>query len=279
LGTFVVNLDQGRRFTAARARNEGFAALKALSPNVRFVQFVDGDCEVDGGWIETAATFMQGHPDVAVVCGRRRERFPDKSIYNSLCDIEWNTACGETSSCGGDSMVRVDAFERVGGFRPGLMAGEEPEMCARLRERGWKIWRVNAEMTCHDVNILRFGQWWRRVVRSGYGYAEICRLSRRSPFPLYVREAKRAVLWGGLLPAALIGTALIYPFALAAVLVYPLQIIRIAYRRGPGQLDSWSYAFFIVVAKFAEFQGVTTFFWQWLLRQNVHPIEYKNAGN
>ena len=188
LGAYVVHLDSARPFTAARARNEGFAALKKTNPNIQFVQFVDGDCKVDGEWIGVATAFLQRQPDVAVVCGRRRERFPRKSIYNALADIEWDTPCGQTSSCGGDSLVRADAFDSVGGFRPELMAGEEPEFCARLRRVGWKIWRLDAEMTQHDINLTRFGQWWRRIVRSGYGYAEISRLTRHTPFRLYKRD-------------------------------------------------------------------------------------------
>ena len=70
---------------------------------------------------------MVQHSDVAVVCGRRRERHPSASIYNRLCDIEWDTPVGQTSACGGDSLVRAEAFEAVGGFRAQLMAGEEPE--------------------------------------------------------------------------------------------------------------------------------------------------------
>jgi len=76
LGTKVVNLDISRPFSAARARNEGFAALVELNPNVRFVQFVDGDCELVSGWLEAALEFLARRNDVAVVCGRRRERHP-----------------------------------------------------------------------------------------------------------------------------------------------------------------------------------------------------------
>src|SRR6185437_14029394 len=182
LGAYVVHLDPTRPFTAARARNEGVASLNEISPDIKFVQFVDGDCDVDRGWIDTATVFLQSHPDVAVVCGRRRERFPDKSIFIALADIEWNTPCGEAASCGGDSMMRVDAFDTVGGFSPKLIAGEEPELCARLRERAWKIWRLDADMTRHDINLTRFSQWWRRIVRSGYGYAELSRLTSRAQF-------------------------------------------------------------------------------------------------
>src|SRR6516165_251757 len=54
LGASVVELDLSRPFTAARARNEGFERLCQMNPQVRFVQFVDGDCEVVEGWLETA---------------------------------------------------------------------------------------------------------------------------------------------------------------------------------------------------------------------------------
>jgi GT2 family glycosyltransferase len=279
LGAFVVSLDQALPFTAARARNEGFAAFKRLSLDVRFVQFVDGDCEVESGWFETAATFMEEHQDVAIVCGRRRELFPDRSIYNMLCDIEWNTTCGESPSCGGDSMVRAAAFDRVGGFRPELVAGEEPELCARLREIGWKIWRIDAAMTRHDVNLLKLSQWWRRMVRSGYGFAEISRLTCNAPFWIYRRETNRAVFWGGLLPAALIGAALIHHFALAAALIYPAQVIRVAWRRGPGLVNSWSYAGFMLIGKFAEFQGVSKFYWALVSGRASRQIDYKTGGS
>ena len=93
LGVEVLALDMSTPFTAARARNEGFAALQQLLPQMQLVQFVDGDCEVDASWLATAQAFLEQHPAVAVVCGRRRERFPQRSVYNLLCDLEWDTPC------------------------------------------------------------------------------------------------------------------------------------------------------------------------------------------
>src|SRR5581483_941040 len=156
MGASVVKLDLNLPFTAARARNEGFAALKALRPNVRFVQFIDGDCILVDGWLEKALMFLEQRANAAIVCVRRREHEPSPSIYNLLCELEWNTPVGQTLACGGDALVRVAAFEQVGGFRPQLIAGEEPELCVRLREKGWKIWRLDAEMTQHDAAMTRF---------------------------------------------------------------------------------------------------------------------------
>ncbi len=215
-----------RSFSAARARNEGFAALVACRPNVRFVQFVDGDCELVAGWLDTALAFLKQRADVALVCGRRREQHPETSIYNKLCDIEWDTPVGEATVCGGDTMIRTEAFKAVGGFRAQLIAGEEPELCLRLRENGWKIWRLDAEMTRHDAAITRFSQWWVRTVRSGYAYAEVSRLHKHSKFRIFAENVRRAVVWAGIIPMAIFFGMLFHPAAAVGILIYPLQVLR-----------------------------------------------------
>jgi GT2 family glycosyltransferase len=274
-GAAVVDMDLTRPFTAARARNEGFAALKARKPGIRLVQFIDGDCILVKGWFETAVAFLEQRKDVAVVCGRRRERRPTASVYNQLCDLEWDTPIGEASACGGDSLMRVEAFEAASGFRPQLIAGEEPELCVRLRERGWKIWRIDAEMTRHDAAMSRLGQWWNRAVRSGYGCAEVARLHWASPFGIWRRETARAVIWGGLVPVTIALGTLIHPAAIAGVLVYFLQICRIAFAREPTSFQSWAYAIFTTIGKFAAFEGILKLYWRQLHGQSATLIEYK----
>lgn len=276
LGALVVKLNLTQPFTAARARNEGFKALMAAKPDVRFVQFIDGDCELVPTWLDTSLPFIANQKDVAVVCGRRREQFPERSVYNRLCEVEWNTPIGEALACGGDSLMRVDAFQEVGGFRPSLIAGEEPELCARMRKKGWKIWRLDADMTRHDAAMTRFSQWWLRAVRSGYAEAEVSRLHLWSGLAKREKRAvASAVMWGGLIPLVIILGALFYPMAMAGALIYPIQIWRIAARRravGPG---SWTYAIFMMVAKFAQLQGNLKYFWDCWRGQPVAAIEYK----
>ena len=275
LGAFVVPLDTSSPFTASRARNAGFATLKALNPELRFVQFIDGDCEAVEGWLDTALEFLGQRDDVAITCGRRRERYPSASVYNRLCDLEWDTPVGQATACGGDSLMRVEAFESVGGFRAQLIAGEEPELCLRLRERGWKIWRLDADMTRHDAAMMRFRQWWMRTVRGGYALTEVSRLHWRSPFVIWKREFARSIFWGGLIPSLTGASALVYPQALATLLIYPAQICRIAVARGVNSPQSWTYAAFMTLAKFAEFQGILTFYWRGLRGKASELIEYK----
>jgi cellulose synthase/poly-beta-1,6-N-acetylglucosamine synthase-like glycosyltransferase len=276
LGVACVTLDPGVPFTAALARNEGFRHLRLIAPDLAYVQFVDGDCEVAQGWPGHAARFLDAHPEVAAVCGRRRERFPDDSVYNMLCDIEWDTPVGEARACGGDAMMRCDAFEAVGGFRAGLIAGEEPELCVRLRAAGWRIWRLAEEMTLHDAAMQRIGQWWKRTLRGGYAYAQGADLHGAPPERHWVRESRSAWFWALGVPLAALGLAFFsVPAAAAVLLVYPLQVLRLFLRgtRTPRQ-DFWR-ALFLVLGKFPELLGQLKFM---LRRQAGGPprlIEYK----
>ena len=278
IGVSVTRLDLTLPFTAARARNDGFGAIKRLWPYVNYVQFIDGDCELVHGWLEAALAFMKQEQSIAIVCGRRRERHPEQSVYNRLCDLEWDTPVGETTACGGDSLIRVSAFEMVGGYQPQLIAGEEPELCVRLRENGWKIWRLNAEMTRHDAAMIHFSQWWIRAVRSGCGYAQVAWLHRGSQFGIWRKDTRAAIFWGAVVPAVTILGAIVHPAFAGVALVYPLQICRMAFARKPNNIESWISALFIMLAQFAAFRGILRFCWSRWRRRTVGLIEYKQAG-
>jgi GT2 family glycosyltransferase len=281
-GAEVVELAVDRPFTAARARNAGFGRLMELVPTVELVQFVDGDCRVVEGWIATAAAALRARPLVGVVCGRRREAFPNASIYNRLCDMEWDTPVGDARSCGGDAMMRVGAFKAVGGFNPDVIAGEEPELCVRLRAAGWGVVRLDAEMTLHDAAMTRFSQWRRRTVRGGHGYAEGAARHGRPPERHYVRELRSIAFWGGVLPLLALATA--WPSRGTSVILligmYSTQGWRIArdrMARGATPADAHLYGLFTIMGKTPQLLGVLRF---WLNRargRRAAIIEYKDA--
>lgn len=253
-GADVVELDVSTPFTAGRARNEGAERLLAIDPTLDAIQFVDGDCELDRGWLARAPAVLAASDDVAIVCGRRRERFPERSVYNRLCDREWDTPVGDAEACGGDFLVRVDAFRSVGGFTPDLIAGEEPDLCFRLRARGLRILRIDAEMTLHDAAMTEFRQWWLRNVRSGHATAEA--LARRG-----ARGDRRQL--------RLVASNLAWSLPVAIPL-WPVLFARI-YRRVPDA----GYAASIVLGKVPHAQGQLEF-WANRLRGRARGIiEYK----
>jgi GT2 family glycosyltransferase len=268
-GVEVVELDLSLPFTAARARNAGFARLReGGAPD--YVQFMDGDCELQPGWIATARELLDLNPRVAVVCGRRRERFPEATLWNRLTDIEWAAPPGRTDACGGDSMMRAEALAAVGGFRGDFIAGEEPELCYRLRQAGWEIHRLDAEMTLHDAAMTRFSQWWKRTRRAGHTYAEGAALYGRGPERYNVARERRALLWGAGLPVASLFGALISPWALLLLLLWPVQVLRLR-MKGEG----WTRAVFLTLGKVAEAQGALGYRLARLRGGRVALIEYK----
>ncbi|MBR0725046.1 glycosyltransferase family 2 protein [Bradyrhizobium manausense] len=275
-GIDVVELDTRDGFTAARARNAGFRRLMQLAPELQLVQFVDGDCELAAGWLAAAGAFLDQRADAAAVFGRRRERHPERSIYNRICDAEWNVPLGQARACGGDVMMRVAALERVGGYRDDFIAGEEPELCARLRAAGWTIWRIEAEMTRHDAAMTRFGQWWRRNVRSGYAFALGRSAHGAPPERLWVWESRRAWLWGIWLPLACALAVIAFGApGLALLLIYPLQLVR-RIPRQPGALrDRIGFAGLELLGRFAEGLGQLRFAADRLLKGRSQIIEYK----
>lgn len=277
LGVEIVELDLRTPFTAARARNAGFRRLIEVRSDLPYVFFVDGDCEVVHGWLDEACRFLEARPDVAVVWGRRRERYPERSIYNLLCDIEWdNWPVGESKACGGDAVMRVDAVRQVDGYRPDLICGEEPELCIRLRQAGWYIWHLGIGMTLHDAALYHFGQWWKRVLRGGYGYAQGSELHGDPPERHWVRESRSVWLWGLGIPLATIALSLALGWhGLWLLALYPLQVIRFALRGKRSARENWLRAGALVVGKFPEMLGQVKYQLDKVRRVQSGLIEYK----
>jgi GT2 family glycosyltransferase len=264
-------------FTAARARNFGFNFLIKNQPELHYVQFIDGDCELADGWMAQGLEFLNMNEQFAVVCGRRRERFPTASIYNLLCDLEWDTPVGETKSCGGDALMRIDAFQTVNGFNESLIAGEEPELCLRLRQADWKIYRLDVEMTLHDAAISQFWQWWKRSQRAGHAFAEGAYLHGMSPERHWLKETVSIIFWGGVLPFVLLILSFVNSWFLLGWIVYPLQILKITLKNtklNSTRLSSF-YAFFVILAKFPQMMGILTYGISHISKNKQKIIEYK----
>jgi GT2 family glycosyltransferase len=275
-GVATLDLDMSIPFTAARARNAGIAMLRQNWPGLAYVQFVDGDCELAPGWLSAATAFLEERTDVAMVCGRLRERNSSGSVYNLLCDIEWDAPPGESRACGGNAMARIAALSTTGGYREALIAGEEPELCLRLRTLGWKVWRLPDEMAWHDAAMTRFGQWWRRAMRGGYAFAEGAYMHGDSPERHGVAESRRIWLWAAVLPAfVLVTVQLTGPWGLVPLALYPLQVARLARRGRRSASENLAWALFNVLGKFPQLIGQLRFHSSRLAAGEARLIEYK----
>jgi len=285
-GFAVVELTMPPPFTAARARNTGLAHLLASDPDLEFVQMVDGDCEVQPRWIESALGVLRDDPDLALVFGRRRERYPEASIYNALCDEEWNVPIGEATGCGGDVLFRVAALCQVGFYNAAMIAGEDSELSMRLRKRGWRLRRIDAEMTLHDAAITSFRQWWNRTRRAGHAYGEMASLHPDAREPNWPQAVRNILIWGGALPllliiAILLSIALDKRWWMVAVFVFlpwPLNVVRLVRRerkKGLSARLAWGSGILLMLGKLPLVQGLVVYYVDRFLGRASRLVEYK----
>ncbi len=285
-GMAVVELTLPPHFTAARARNAGLAQLLADHPDLEFVQTVDGDCEVQPRWIESALQVLRAETHLALVFGRLRERHPERSIYNALCDDEWDVPVGSVVGVGGNALFRVAALREVDFYNPAMIAGEEMELALRLRKRGWQLRRIPAEMALHDANIIRFRQWWIRTRRSGHASGELAFMHPDAREPNWRGTVRRILIWGGAMPVVLavaillalvidsrwwIGVALVF-------LPWPLNIVRLARRqrrRGLSAKVARASGFFLMLGKLPQLLGLMNYHRNRLGGRASSLIEYK----
>jgi glycosyltransferase involved in cell wall biosynthesis len=287
LGFEAFALSPDKPYSAARARNAGAAFFRTNTVKLDYLQMLDGDCELDTAWITKAVSALSLEPTLAVVFGRRKERSPDASVYNAICDDEWNVPIGLVDTCGGDALFCVSAFEEVGGYNERLIAGEEPDLCLRLKGINRTVRRIDADMTVHDAAISTFKQWSLRARRSGFAYAEHVFVHGHQSLASWKRSLLSIIVWAVIVPVLCVtmlvsGLYNALPIAVGVAFIlaslYPLQWVRIASRkRHQGASKSFSrvYASLMLTGKFPQFGGVVRATLRHITKSRRNLIEYK----
>ncbi len=261
-----LRLDPVRPFSAARGRNEGLDDAMRMQPGTRYIMFLDGDCTLEPDFPSVAAKILDDDGTCAIVTGHLAEQYPDRSIYNRLCAIEWQSPAGRIdhlNALGGIMVGRVSAFQEVGGFNEKAIAGEEADLAVRLRLAGYSIIKADAAMATHDARIFTFGQWWIRAVRGGFAFTHRYIEHRRKGLSDGRREVFSALFWGLALPLIVLVT--LWPSrGLSAVLlggyaVLGFRIYRHYSRQGLSRSDALLSARFVLYAKFAHVVGIVRY--------------------
>ena len=224
-----------------------------------------------------AAAALSNADDLGLVTGWRSEIDPEASIYNAMCDYEWHRPAGDIPACGGDMMVRAEAFERIDGFNPEVIAAEDDEFCTRLRKDGWRLHRLPIPMTHHDANMMTFGQWWSRAVRTGHGFEQVNDLHS----DYFVRERMRMWLYGAVLPfAALFGAVLYWPLLAAIVVLYGVSYVRSVRgleKSGLERTSALRQSVYLFLSKFPNVIGASKYRKRKRSGAEMEIIEYKWA--
>ncbi len=282
LGIPVVALDGSSPFTAARARNAGYEFLLQHWPDLRYIQFLDGDCALATNWLTAACEAMVREPRLGVVTGILREMYADVSVYNRLCNIEWDGPTGEIQTCGGVAMMRANAYREAGGMNSQLIAGEEADLHIRMRRHGWKLRRIPEVMAYHDADLTEFFQWWKRSLRAGHACAEGAFMHGKGSEQFKVKEARSNWFWGLILPSVamtLAPASIRLSSALAAVGYGTLyaKIIRAELSKGRPLADAELYARYTVLGKVPQVLGQLAFHVSRLRGQRLGLFEHKQS--
>ena len=283
MGVDILELDESKPFSAARARNEGFSLLLKLYSTIQFVQFIDGDCILEDGWLQNGSSALSLNNDCAAVVGHLRELHPNDSLYNRLCSLEWKLAAvgdlTKSGGLGGISMMRVSMFQQLGGFNPEVIAGEEPELSGRMAREGFQVTKIDHYMAVHDADMHQFQQWWSRSVRSGHAINQRVFINALAEIRGGVRERNSVWFWGGLLPIlGLMMTVSTYGLSLLLLFVsyfiLGIKVYRYYRKRDDNHSDALIYSFFLVLGKIPEFIG-TLKFCMHKSKNHYEIIEYK----
>ncbi len=262
---------------AAKARNLGWQSAAG-----EFILFLDGDTELHPDFVNQALAAL-ADSSLCAAWGHRRESNPQQSLYTRVLDLDWIYPPGITPYFGGDVLVCRSALAQVGGFDATLNAGEEPELCARLRAKGWKILHIDAPMTRHDLAVRSFKAYARRCYRSGIAYAEVTHRMQTLGDALWQHEARRDLVHGLLYVTAPLLLVLAFALhVLAGVLLAALGlavVLRSAWRcraRADGHvLLALQYALHSHVQKIPAFFGQLAWKRAHARRQRLALVDYK----
>jgi len=277
----VHQLDRSSPFSAARARNEGFDVLTRQFPDLKYIQFVDGDCVVAADWFNGALAALNQNPTLALVLGHRKELKPELTIYNHLAAMEWNSPVGELTNFGcliGSFLIKVDVFRVMHGFKTNVIAGEDSELGVRLCLAGYKMQKIDQHMETHDANMLKFSQWWSRAVRAGHAIGQRAFINGHTAVKDCVKERKSTFIWGIAMPIIWLLLLIIKPILSVIILllygVLTLKVYLYSLKLGMKMKDAVIYTVFIVMGKIANGIGLLKFYMNTLKKQYV-LIEYK----
>lgn len=281
LGAMAICLTGGRQ-CAARARNAGLAAARAP-----FILFLDGDTILNPDFPRLALRTLETDDQVAAVWGNLKEIHPERSIYNRTLDLEWICPPGETEVCGGNVLMRKAALDAVEGYDSTLIAGEEPELCRRLRARSYRILHIDAPMAGHDLSMLQFSQYWKRSVRTGYAYAEVSTRSRLSGHPMWVNESKDNLVRGSALLLSLAAGVVLLRLNPAVLVTWIAMLLLLSARSGwkvkwkaPGKAGLLLlYGFHSHMQQIPIFFGQLQYFRDKRAGKQRKLIEYKEGSN
>ena len=150
-----------------------------------------------------------------------------------------------------------------------------------MRKRGWKIARLDAEMTLHDAGLTRMSQVWRRAERAGHAYAESAAMHGHEDERFRVDKVRRLWIWSGIiaLTVAALVSLIVHPsvwawfVALALLAAWPARVLKLWLLNGEP-LDK---ALYWTFGSIPEAKGALSYHWYRFRGKKRGLIDYKTT--
>jgi len=176
-----VRLLKQLRSGPAAARNYGAAHAKGS-----FLAFTDDDCTPAPGWLRSLATCFDSFPDCAF--GGRTINELANNPYSTVSQLivdylyaRWNPDPEHATFFTSNNLaLPTKCFQAAGGFDAYFTraAGEDRELCDRLRSLGYRLIYVPAALVRH-AHPLTFRTFWRQHFNYGCGAYRLHQLRAR----------------------------------------------------------------------------------------------------
>ena len=190
-----------------------------------YIYIMDGDQQMAADFLEQALPLLHSRKDLAGIGGLIVEQNLTSHEFRNRADRAAKLPSAgpvERLDCGG--LYRRSAIEEVGYFSDRhLHSYEEFDLGARLRARGWLLWRLPLVAVMHFGHTAPPYSLLLRRWRSGYvcGLGELLRAAVGQPhLGLVIREVRELRLYA---------TVLLWWALLAAIAAWPLPLtVRLA---------------------------------------------------
>ncbi len=224
-----------------------------------YLYVMDGDMRLQPGFVQQAMSFLAQHPEVAgaggalVECNVANLEYRERT--QRMAHSEAHRVPGPVDRLDGGALYRRRAIAEVGYLSDrNLHSYEEFDLAARLRARGWKLWRLPVDAVSHHghtTHALRL-LWRRWRTRYACGCGELLRASVGQPWcRLVLRDLRELRLYGAVLAGwSAMGLAAVLPAPaparvglMAALTLLPLAAMaqrKRSWVRGTYAVLSWN---------------------------------------
>lgn len=138
----------------------------------QFIYVMDGDMQLQSGFLQAALAVLSSHPKVAGVGGQVVERNSEHLEYRARNEKPLaQRRAGSVDRLDGGGLYRRSAIESVGYLSDrNLHSYEEFDLGLRLRLKGWTLWRLPIDAASHQGHATAPFALLKQRWRSGYAW-------------------------------------------------------------------------------------------------------------